>query len=314
LLFTIIRSMVKEHKPDAIVTTHPFYMAPLNAYITLRKLPIPFLTVITDMTNVHRLWFNQGSEYCLLPTREAYEEALLSGMTAEVCRVTGIPVNPVFYTEKRSKAELRTALGWNVDGLAALVVGSKRIKNLKNVLHLLNHSGLPIQLVLVAGGDNDLFEYFRSTEWHLSSHIYNFVENMPEFMKAADIYIGKAGGLAVTESLACGLPLLLVDVTPGQEEGNLSYVISHEAGEYARNPIQALEILSHWLQRDQKVLQQKSFEAARLGKPKAAFDIADLAWLAAEKGRTVPSSRLMTWIPKFREILRSFEISDTTDN
>ena len=39
-----------------------------------------------------------------------------------------------------------------------------------------------------------------------------------------------------------------------------------------------------------------------------------LAWLAAERGRTVPSSRLMTWIPKFREILRSFEISDTSDN
>ena len=130
LLIRVIRTLIRDFNPDVIVTTYMLYMAPLDAYITLRKLPIPFITVVTDLTNVHRIWFNQGADLCLLPTEEAYEQALSSGLTPDVARLTGIPVNPAFAHETREKSAIRAELGWAPNITTALVVGSKRVKKL----------------------------------------------------------------------------------------------------------------------------------------------------------------------------------------
>jgi 1,2-diacylglycerol 3-beta-galactosyltransferase len=314
LLINVIRSIFKSYSPDAVVSTHPFYMAPMNAYITLRNLNIPYLTVITDLTHVHRLWFNRGADYLLVPTQEAYEQGLNRGFPTNRLQVTGVPVNPAFVKETRPADEIRAQFGWTPGITTVLVVGSKRVKNLMGVLNILNHSGLPLQLVIVAGGDDDLYAQLQATEWHLPAHLYNYVTTLPQFMKASELVISKAGGLIVTEALACGKPLLLVDVTPGQEMGNASYVVDNGAGELAPNPVKALEILSHWLHDDALLLRQRAAVASSLGRPNSAYAIADYAWLAAEQGRIVPESRLRAWAPRFKELLRTFDISVSDDN
>lgn len=314
LLFSVIRSIIKSYHPSVIVTTHPFYMAPVNAYVTLRKLNIPYLTVVTDLTHIHRLWFNRGADYLLLPTPEAYEQGLTRRFMADRLHVTGVPVNPAFVKETRPADEIRLQLGWTPRVTTVLVVGSKRVKNLVNVLNVLNHSGLPLQLALVAGGDNELYAQLQATEWHHPTHIYNYVTNLPQFMKASDLIISKAGGLIVTEALACGKPLLLVDVTPGQEMGNAAYVLDHGAGELAANPVRALEVLCHWLDQDSRLLRQRAAIAASLGQPRSAYAIADFSWQAAEQGRIVPESRLRAWAPRFRELLRNFDITVSDEN
>ena len=155
---------------------------------------------------------------------------------------------------------------------------------------------------------------FKATEWHSATQIYNYTDKLPQFMHASDLIIGKAGGLMTTEALACGLPMLMVDVTPGQEEGNLAYVLNHGAGELARNPIDALEILFHWLYRDHSLLNERARNAMALGRPCSAFSVAELAWQAAERGRSVPTSRLLAWVPKFKELLKTFDITVTEEN
>jgi UDP-N-acetylglucosamine:LPS N-acetylglucosamine transferase len=102
---------------------------------------------------------------------------------------------------------------------------------------------------------------------------------------------------------------MLVDVTPGQEMGNASYVVDYGAGELATNPVRALEVMCHWLEHDAQVLRQRTKTAESLGRPHSAYAIADYAWLAAEQGRIVPESRLRAWAPRFKELLRTFDIS-----
>jgi UDP-N-acetylglucosamine:LPS N-acetylglucosamine transferase len=96
--------------------------------------------------------------------------------------------------------------------------------------------------------------------------------------------LGKAGGLTVTEALACGLPLILVNVIPGQESGNAEYVISGQAGDLAENPIEVLEVMSHWLDKSKELYNQRVQNASRLGYPRAAYDVAKLVWDAASEG------------------------------
>jgi 1,2-diacylglycerol 3-beta-galactosyltransferase len=173
------------------------------------------------------------------------------------------------------------SLEWSPGLFTVLAVGSKRVEHLYDALRVLNHSGLPVQLVVVAGGDDGLYRRFQETEWHVETNCYNYVTEMGTLMRAADCILSKAGGLIVSEALACGLPLILVDVIPGQETGNANHVVSGNAGVLARDPIEVLETMYHWLEKDRSLYRRTAENARKLGHPRAAYDVADLAWAAA---------------------------------
>ncbi len=277
-LFDTLHDVVKHHRPDAFVVVHPDYLAPLAAVFNFNRRNIPVATVVTDLVTVHRLWFNTTSDLSLVPTSEVQELALRAGLAADKVKITGIPVNPRLGKETRDPAMIRAELGWQPDLTTLLVVGSRRTEHLPDVLHVLNHSGLAIQLAVVAGGDDDLYRRLQETEWHRPAHVYNFVDDMPTLLRAADCVLSKAGGLIVSEALASGRPLLLTNVIEGQETGNARYVVAHEAGELAETPEAVLESLCHWLDQDGRLLQKRAENARQLGRPHAAYDIAELVW------------------------------------
>lgn len=284
MLFEAMADIVRHHRPDAIVTTYPIYQAPLGAVYLVTRHHIPLLTVVTDLVTVHRLWFHEAVDLCLVPTPEVHDLALKYGLPVSKVQVTGVPVRPDLAREDRDPAAIRAELGWQPHLTTVLAVGSKRVGRLPEVLRALNHSGLPLQLTAIAGGDDALYEQFQSVEWHLPAYVYNFVSNMPTLMHAADLIICKAGGLIVAEALACGLPLVLIDVLPGQESGNAEYVIQGGAGERAESGIEALEVVYHWLDRDGALLAERARNARHLGRPRAAYEVAERTWEAAQRG------------------------------
>ncbi len=162
-------------------------------------------------------------------------------------------------------------------------------------------------MAIVAGGDDELYEWLKNTDWHGIVHLYNYVSNLPALMRASDVIVSKAGGLIVTESLALGRPLLLVDVTPGQEEGNANYVIKNGAGLLAATPVDALESLFHWIH-DPALLAKYQERARDLGRPHSAFTISELALAAADR-EPLPSSQDSTPVlSKLLDLLTSFGI------
>lgn len=277
LLIEAINETVESVAPDVIIVVQQNYLAPLQVMFRLNRKRIPVMTVITDLTTIHRMWYNPVSDLCVVPTQAAYATGVKHQYPEEKLRLIGIPVHPAIDAEQRSKSELRAEFGWRDDRVTALVVGSKRVTRLPHKLRGLNHSALPLQLVLVAGGDDDLHRQFEAIHWNLPTHIYNYVDNMPALMRAADCIITKAGGLIVSESLAAGLPLLLAHIIEGQETGNATYVVENGAGAVAEDPLTLLETMFLWLADDQKLLKSKMEKARRLGKPRAAHEIAALA-------------------------------------
>lgn len=308
MLFKIIRDLFQRFKPDAVVSTNNMYPAPVSAVLTVMELGIPSFTVVTDLASVHIAWLHDGADMILLPTREARSQALQNKLPKEKLVVTGIPVNPNLAEQTRSSVEIRQSMGWRTDLTTVLVVGSKRVNNLEGTLNVINHSGLPIQMLVIAGGDDSLYQSLLKTTWHKPVHVYNFVENMPDFLKAADCIITKAGGLIVTESLACGLPMLLVDVTPGQEEGNADFVVRNGVGELARSPIEALENLFHWMENDKKLLKGYRQQALLIGRPQSAYTAADLIWSAAHSTVFPVNNDRPAVLPKILDLLSSFDI------
>ena len=284
LLYEVMQDIIKRYQPDAILTTYPIYQSPLTAVFTLNRYFIPLLTMITDLATVHRVWYHNQVDACLAPTQIVRDKALEYGFAPEKVHITGIPVSLRLGEHSDNKAALRRELGWQPDLPTFLAVGGVRVEHFIETVDAINHSGAPVQLIVVAGKDAQLFKTLQETEWHIQTHVYDFVDDMPAFMLAADGIICKAGGLIVTEALAAGLPLMLVSAIPGQETGNADYVVAGNAGARVKGPLDALKLITHWLANDRSLLKMQAANAAHLGRPEAARTVAQLIWEAAGRG------------------------------
>lgn len=282
-LYEVFSEIIEEHQPDIIINTYPLYQAPFVAVRTLQKLKIPMITIVTDLATVHQIWFNDKVDHLVVPTEIVENDAIESGVSPQKISVIGIPVNPKIFLLNESKSELRKKLGWNEELTTILAVGSKRVEHFKENLNILNHSGFPFQLIIVTGKDKTLYEELKNVVWHHEVQLYEFVDQMPEFMRASDLLIAKAGGLIVTEALSSGLPMILIDVIPGQESGNAKLVQDGKAGFWIENAIEFIEVLAHLLMNNKENLQDAQEKAKELGKPSSAIQIAQLIVARLEK-------------------------------
>ena len=275
-LFDVMNEMIEEHKPDIIINTYPLYQAPFVAVKSLQKLNIPMVTIVTDLATVHQIWFNDKVDWLVVPTEIVRDDAIKAGVNPDNICIIGIPVNPRIFQMEESKQELRKNLGWNEELTTILAVGSKRVEHFGESLDILNHSGFPFQLIIVTGKDQDLYEELKEVEWHHDTYLYEFVDQMPEFMRASDLLIAKAGGLIVTEALASGLPMILIDVIPGQESGNAKFVQDANAGFWTKNAIDFVRVLGHLFFEEKENLNNAKENALNIGKPTSALQIAEL--------------------------------------
>lgn len=306
MMYDPISRLMKQHKPDAVVITFPTYQYPVAAYRRISGMNVPIVTVVTDLVSLQKMWFSQSADLCLVPTQTAADLALERDLDPESIHITGLPVNPALADVPASKAEARRALGWPEDKFTVLAVGSKRVERLDAFARILNHSGHDLHLVGVAGGNVELYDALQSAEWHIPATIYDFVRNMPELMHAADCIVTKAGGLIITESLACGLPLILIQVIPGQETGNARFVVDEGAGDLTLEPLGFLDAMAHWLAGGRRLYQERAANARRLGRPDAAFVAANLIWQLAENGANERRKRLPVSREKLKDLLRQF--------
>jgi 1,2-diacylglycerol 3-beta-galactosyltransferase len=308
MLYDAMRSVLRDKQPDVIISTYPLYQAPLGAVFALTKKFIPLVTVVTDLVTVHQIWFSPYPDLTVVPTEAVRDLAINAKVPAEQIEVIGIPVHPRLSQETRDNATIRAELGWDPNLATILIVGSKRSSLYVDVAHVLNHSGQPVQLIIATGGDDERYEELQKTEWHRPARVYNFVKNMPTMMRAADAIVCKAGGLTVTESLACGLPLMLTDVIPGQETGNAEYVVNGGAGELIDAPLKALETVCHWLLNNGRLLKERSANATKLGRPRAAYDIVDRAWALMQRGPIEKEAEQILLLPRLIELFKQFGV------
>jgi 1,2-diacylglycerol 3-beta-galactosyltransferase len=100
-------------------------------------------------------------------------------------------------------------------------------------------------------------------------------------MRAADVLVTKAGPGTISEAFIAGLPMILYAKLPGQEDGNVAYVVSNNAGIWAPRPGEVVKALRQWLEHPED--RQRAAEACqKLARPNASREIARV--LAAQVG------------------------------
>jgi len=266
------RALVRSYPADLIVTVHPF--ANTFALRALGNNRPPFINVVTDMVTTHALWYDKRADLTLVPTESARQRALKYNMPPEKVRVVGLPVADRYCQPKGRKSTLRKKLGWHVDKPIVLMVGGgEGMGPLAKTAREIDASGLDVSLVIVCGRNQRLKANLESQKWENPTLIYGFIRDMPDFMRASDFIVTKAGPGTIAEALNAELPIILYSKLPGQEDGNVTFVQEEGAGVWAPYPQDVVRALTRWISRPEE--RQKVIEnCRRAGRPEAARTIA----------------------------------------
>lgn len=273
--------LLKKVQPDLCVATH-FLPAEIIAWlIAKRKLSARNAIVVTDY-DVHAMWLCRTVDRYYVAREESAEYLAQIGVAREKVRIAGIPVDPVFALPVEREAARRHL---KLEGNAPVILiaaGGYGIGPVEQLVRDLLNLQRPWQIVAIAGKADKVrrrLEEMAGSAGNLAGGAprlcpVGFTTEMDQYMAAADLLVGKAGGLTTSEALARGLPMAIIEPIPGQEERNADYLLEAGAAIRCNNlPAAAWKIAK--LLDDEKRLARMKEAARTAGRPRAAADIAE---------------------------------------
>ncbi|MDR1431947.1 MAG: hypothetical protein LBI99_07485 [Propionibacteriaceae bacterium] len=267
-----VRRLLADNPAELIISVHPLVNSTLPR--AMRKHPLPFITVVTDMVSTHAFWFDRRADLIVVPTSWAKERAIHFGIPAGNLRVVGLPVADRFAASQIDRQAWRAEQHWDENLPAALLIGGgDGMGPLKRVAKAINDARLPLQLAVICGRNEELKASLEALEWNIPAHIYGFTREMPSFMAGADMLITKAGPGTISEGFIKGLPLILYSKVTGQEDGNVEYVLENNAGVWAPRPREVVDALRTWLE-NPEAISAAAAASLSLARPNAAREIA----------------------------------------
>jgi processive 1,2-diacylglycerol beta-glucosyltransferase len=228
----MLRYLTNE-RPDVVVSTH-FLASELAAFATRRRRLDAYLaTVITDF-DAHAFWLSDPVNHYFTAFEETSRQLQRLGVDRDDISVTGIPIS-VKFAGAPSKSEARKQLGLREDlPLVLISAGGFGVGPVIETVESAMLCRTRFQTVVLCGKNEKLrTQLLRmqsiSPSYFQDCHALGHTDSMQVYMAAADLMIGKSGGLTSSECLASSLPMLIVNPIPGQEERNANHLLEHGA-------------------------------------------------------------------------------------
>jgi 1,2-diacylglycerol 3-beta-galactosyltransferase len=197
----------------------------------------PFVTLITDLADFPpRFWIEPiRNQYVIAGTKRAAEQAKAMGHDdAHIFLTSGMILRPDFYIPDNSDPfALRQELGLKPDLATAIVLfGGHGSKVMVPITERLDAAGLPLQLILICGRNEELFAKLSARQWRMPVKIIGFTKEIHKLMRAADFLIGKPGPGSIAEAMVRKLPVLIEcnSWTLPQERYNAEWVTEKGVG------------------------------------------------------------------------------------
>ncbi|MGC9269961.1 glycosyltransferase [Acidiphilium sp.] len=200
----------RAHLPDLAVSLIPNFNGVLFRSLRAVSAATPFVTIMTDIADCPpHFWQEPQDQFIICGSDKAVEQAHTMRYRAEcILRVSGMVLKPAFYAARPTDRRIgRERLGLDPDRPTALIMfggnGSKRALTIVDAL-----ARLPFQLqTIVLCGNNALLQ--RQLASRASCCAVGFTDQVPDYMRLADIFIGKPGPGSISEALHLGLPVIV---------------------------------------------------------------------------------------------------------
>ena len=279
-----ITNFITDQPWDVIVSTH-FLSSQLICDLKRRgKLGTPLVTVTTDY-GLHSYWILPECEHYIVADEDNRSHLVAMDIPKERIHNFGIPVLPAF-TEPKDIPAIKHRFGLDKNlPTVLLLAGGFGISPIGQIVTDLDRVEAPFQLGAVAGRNKKLFRSLREAarRAEFKMRTVGFTDRMHEYMRVSDIVITKPGGLTTAEALACGLPIMVINPIPGQEDMNSDMLLERGAGIKAMHPVDIPYRLEQVLAKPLRLAALKR-AARKLARPRAARDAAELiAGIAREQ-------------------------------
>lgn len=264
---------LQANDPDAVVATEVGTCELAAMFKRETKARFRLIASPTGV-DVDRAWAQPEVDLFITAPGEAADELAAAGVPAAKVLASGAPVDPAFHAcPEQSAIRARLNVPEGVP-LVLVLFGGAGFGAARRILPGLRGIGLRFEAVCVAGRNARLERQLRAhaggdKRWR----VFGWVNNMHEWMAAADFLVSKAGASTLNESLNCGLPLLAFDPLPGNERRACDLIEIWQAGRWARTPRELAATAEHWLTHPEELLRLRQNALSR-ARPRAAHDAA----------------------------------------
>jgi processive 1,2-diacylglycerol beta-glucosyltransferase len=281
------------YRPDVAICTHFLPSGIISSLKEKGSVRVLNSVVVTDF-DVHAMWLCRHAEQYFVALEETRVHLRALGVPEPLVTISGIPVDPVFAVAKDKRA-MRRKHGLEEDRFTILVsAGGFGVGPVGHLMEALSRLGHRARVVAVCGRNEALRAELAQAiagfprASNVAFTLLGFTTEMDELMAAADLFVGKPGGLTTSEALAKGLPMVVINPIPGQEERNSDHLLEEGAAIRCNN-LPALAYKIDTLLDTPGKLARMAQNAQHLGKPEAAFAVVDRL-LALRQSRTAPAA------------------------
>ncbi len=223
-------SFLNKYQPDVAICTH-FLPSEIISWLKSEgKVRVLNAVVVTDL-DVHAMWLCGQAEQYFVALEETKFHLVALGVPETRVTISGIPVDPVFaeakdpQTMSASTGSTKTSsLSWSLRGGSGLVRSSISSRHSRACLGPRRWLSSAAVTSNCAPAWCKVVPRFTKTS-SIQFHLLGFTTEMDELMAASDLFVGKPGGLTTSEALAKGLPMVVINPIPGQEERNSDHLL-----------------------------------------------------------------------------------------
>jgi processive 1,2-diacylglycerol beta-glucosyltransferase len=271
-----LKPLIDHFKPDVIACTQAFPCGMVADYKMSHNLPLKIIGVLTDYAP-HLYWLHQGVDYYVVPSRQARDRYVEEGVPQERIKILGIPIRMKF-SQKSDGAGIAGKLGLDGNVPTILIMGGGQgLGPMKEAVKSLVRLERHLQLIVICGTNVKLVNWIKKIQRKTSKKIiyYDYAVNVDELMEISTLIVSKPGGMTTSECLAKGLPMLIVDPIPGQEEWNSQFLVNQGVAIRVDDKRHIAREIDALLSNPQKLAAMKK-AALENGMPMAAENIARL--------------------------------------
>jgi processive 1,2-diacylglycerol beta-glucosyltransferase len=268
-LFRFIRAF----NPDIVVATE-VGMCELAAMLKRETQARYCLVGLPTGVDVDRPWAQPEVDLYLAGPGEATAQLEAVGVPLGKIVPCGTPVDPAF-SQTLDQETARTRLGITGDVPMLLVLfGGAGYGKPEHILPELRKISRPLRVIFVTGRNQRLEKQLRrECEGRSSWRVFGWVDNMHEWMAAADLLLSKPGGGTLIEALNSGLPVLGFDPLPGLERRTCDLIERWQTGLWIRRAADLAPAITRLLNNPEQLAALRRNALSR-AQPHAARDAA----------------------------------------
>lgn len=225
-----VKKFIREKKPDLVVSTFPVWDYLMRKLLKKYNPAVKFISIITDSIFIHSAWITGNPDEQIVPNRDTAESIIKLGFNENKIRVLGFPVRLEFL-KPLDKKEFLKGQNLNPDLFTILFLptAQKPRRNIKLMEELIQNFK-NCNIIVIAGRDVKIMNKLEGYNLYENVKVIGWTDQMPNFLKASDVVLSKAGGATVMECIAAEKPIIITSTIARHERGNAELVKRYKLG------------------------------------------------------------------------------------